>query len=212
MSLKQLKAGEPITESWIASLVKAVLKSMNISAASPLKVQKDEAGIRISMPSPFQRRWAKLQGNLSKTQSADAIFQTWSDSQSKWVDEGTLTVKVVVGPNDATTAAKDQTVLIYADDVLGKWVLDTNEGAVCKFRATADWNGSTTGEKVIQAKKLIWNGTALVEGEAIMIRDYQGLAGKSLMNGAYFTEDGEPWHLTSPCPPASPNLNTSSFL
>lgn len=52
--LKPLSAGDPITQSWIANLVKLVLRSLKITVAPPLKLVRGPEGVVITMP-PVQK-------------------------------------------------------------------------------------------------------------------------------------------------------------
>lgn len=204
--LEPLKAGEPIRESWIRQLVEAVNRGLRITAAPPLLVQRDAAGVRISMPEPHRKRWAKLKEKLGKDSPAEADLLTYKASSEEWVEESSQTIKIVLGPLGIGGGSEGQIVPVYFDTAVGQWVLDAN-GQVGKFVATADWNANN----IIQARQLVWNGSTMQQGADIEIRDYMGLGGKQGMNGAYFTEDGELWHLATPCPPTETVTQTTTF-
>ena len=206
MRLRPLAAGEPITESWIASLVREVQRALSITAAPPLSVQRDASGVRLFMPQPYQRRWVRLTERLDKDHPAKGVLQSYDSDSEEWTDEGTNEIEVVVGPLGAGGGSAEQIVPVYSDFVIGKWVLDVS-GQVGKFVAKENWNANN----VIQARQLVWNGSTFQEGADLEIRDYMGLGGKSGMRGAYFVEDGELWHLATPCPPQETQTPTQTF-
>lgn len=79
-----LKAGEEITEDWIAALVRSVLRSGSISAAAPLQAATTDAGVQLSLAWSLDIRPFQLTATLAKGGSAAATLLQWSSSANQY--------------------------------------------------------------------------------------------------------------------------------
>lgn len=191
--LRQLKAGDPITEGWLARLVDTVQRAFKITAAPPLSVTRDENGVRFYLSSETRIRLAKYTGNAQSSGDRDAKFQLWDTSGEKFDDDPSGGV-TVFDPIAAGEGAGLTTV--YFDRTVGRWMPLLAEGFVGKARAKQDWTANGT----FKAWRLTWTGTTLQQGDEIEIRDPLGQSGKSGQFLFYTFSDGVYWHLNSACP------------
>ena len=191
--LRHLKAGDPITEGWLARLVDAVQRAFKITAAPPISVTQDENGVRFYLSSETRIRLAKYTGSAQSSGERDAKFQTWDTAAEKFDDEYAGEVKVF----DAAAAGEGAGLTtVYFDRTVGRWMPLLAEGFVGKARAKQDWSAGGT----FKAWRLTWTGTTFQQGDEIEIRDPLNQAGKSGQFLFYTFSDGVYWHLNSPCP------------
>lgn len=122
--LKSLNAGDPIPESWVRRLVRAVNRLQNVTATAPLKVSRTSAGVNIAFDAPITHLKAfALKGDLSAGGSVDARRQR-NDGSGSYEDDSQFDNETIYDELYGTlTGSTGDRAACFWDGDLGKWVI-----------------------------------------------------------------------------------------
>lgn len=191
--LRKLRRGQPITEGWVSELVRSIDRLGNITAASPIQVALDEAGVHLSLGReliPHLVRPASDQGSDANGISL-ATRLLWN---------GTTWLNGVANPDTRLADALPGSLFALLSLTRGEYVPVFGFSI---FEATQNWTGTAGAISTFPGRHMGWTGSNLVPGgpEAdVQITEFQGFSGKAGARGGILWLFGRWWHLTSTCP------------
>jgi hypothetical protein len=117
---QEVAPGQPVTASWANSLVRAVRRALNVSAASPLEARADDSGISLSLSTWPRWELCELSTTLSAGGQAQARLQTFDFATSDWIDLSAEEVSVHDSLGDKNGAV-GRRAWIYYSPVSARW-------------------------------------------------------------------------------------------
>ena len=190
MKLAAPKAGEPITDRFLAELVSEVMRALRVTAAPPVVVSVDAAGIRIALSRETRIAMLEPTGEPDSDGLADADLLLWDGDSEEWKPDGGE-VSLATAPAEGITA--------FFSGARGAWLpLGT---PLRRFEALQNWTGSLDGSAHFPAKELKRNNNTLAPtGDPFEIYDFQNFSGKMGARGWCALMEGRWEHITSSCP------------
>lgn len=89
---RTLKAGEPITERWLAELVETVGRRLSLTAAPPLVAREDQTGVHLALAWEPRLEPFVLRSELEPGGDAEAELLLWTGTVWTSDSSGPITV------------------------------------------------------------------------------------------------------------------------
>jgi hypothetical protein len=121
MPLRPLKAGEPITEDWIADLVDAVAQALTVRGAGGLAVTRSGNGITIRNDKPTEFALVELNDTIQKNDKDKHgdLFSYDHTMTNPWSD--TMDVLPLISDPDQGLRLQGERHLLYHNPSAGQW-------------------------------------------------------------------------------------------
>lgn len=118
--LRRVRSGEEITSDWANALVDAVTALGQITAAYPLEVSRDAAGLRLSLAAGLKIELVELTSDLNS--GGEATAKILVRDGDDWVDAATSEIDVE-DPLGTFEGATGDRALVLFHRQSGKWLV-----------------------------------------------------------------------------------------
>lgn len=112
--------GEPVSANWANALLRAIRRSLRVTASAPLEARSDNSGISLSLSTWPRWELCELTTSLSAGGQAQARIQTFHFGSSAWEDISAEEVTIHDSLGDKNAAAGSRAWIFYSP-VSDRW-------------------------------------------------------------------------------------------